>query len=74
MRITFGLSAARNLQQQAFAAFFLLAVLIFGGRYATAATPASVNCTHGQTPTMTVEIYNDSTDFNIYPVLFAGAQ
>jgi hypothetical protein len=73
MRITFGLSAARNLQQQTFAAFFLLAALIFGGRYATAATPASVNCTHGQTPTMTVEIYNDSKDFNIYPVLFAGA-
>lgn len=52
-------------------ALMALAVLVFGGRAAIAQT--GVNCTNGKTPNMTVEIFNNSTTDNIYPVLFAGA-
>ena len=58
----------------ALAALMAFAVLAFGGRNATAAAPPqSIDCTNGQTPNMTVKIYNNSTSKNIYPVLFAGA-
>jgi len=51
-----------------------LTLLAFGASYATAAPPPpSIDCTGGQTPNMTVKIHNNSTEFNIYPVLFAGA-
>jgi hypothetical protein len=51
------------------------AVLIFGGSSAKAeAPPPSIDCTHGQTPQMTFKIYNNSKLYNIYPVLFAGAE
>jgi hypothetical protein len=39
----------------------------------TVAAAQTVDCTGGQSPNMTIVIYNNSTDFNIYPVLFAGA-
>ena len=39
----------------------VFAVLVFGARNANAATPTTIDCTNGQTPTMTVEIYNNST-------------
>ena len=58
----------------ALVACMALAVLVFGAASANAAAPpATIDCTNGQTPHMTVEIYNNSTSHNIYPVLFAGA-
>ena len=75
--VTLGLLRSRTLKLGTIAAFMAIAVLVFGGRNATAAKvklpPPAIDCTNGQTPNMTVEIYNDSKDFNIYPVLFAGA-
>ena len=72
--VTLGLLRSRALKLGAIAASMAIAVLVFGGRNATAAKlPPAVDCTNGQTPNMTVEIHNDSKDFNIYPVLFAGA-
>jgi hypothetical protein len=50
-----------------------LLVLLGGARSAHAAPAPSIDCTHGQTPGMTIEIYNNSKLYNIYPVLFAGA-
>ncbi len=71
---TLRLFDAFTLKHVALAAFMAFAVLVFGGRNANAEAPApTINCTNGQTPHMTVEIYNDSTGHNIYPVLFAGA-
>jgi hypothetical protein len=64
----------RALKQLALAALMAFTVLIFGGEAAYAAgPPPSVNCTNGQTPNMTIVIYNNSKLHNIYPVLFAGA-
>ncbi len=52
----------------------VLALLFFGAKNANAqAPPQSIDCTNGQTPNMTLEIYNNSAHYNIYPVLFAGA-
>jgi len=52
------------------AALIALPVLVFGARDAAAAP----NCNNGQAPpNMTIQIYNNSTTDNIYPVLFAGA-
>jgi hypothetical protein len=53
-------------------ALIAFAVLALGGR--TAAAQAGVNCTNVQTPNMTIQIFNNSTTDNIYPVLFAGAK
>lgn len=53
------------------ATLMAFAFLVCCGRDAAAQT--GVNCTNGQTPNMTVEIFNNSTTDNIYPVLFAGA-
>ena len=58
----------------ALAACMAMAFCFFGAANANAAAPAAtINCTNGHTPNMTVEIYNNSTSHNIYPVLFAGA-
>jgi len=55
------------------AAFLAFAVLVFGG--VSHATAQNIDCTGGSPgPNMTIVIYNNSTDFNIYPVLFAGAK
>jgi hypothetical protein len=71
---TLCLSKPRTAHKWALSALVFAAVLVIGGRNAAAAAPPqSINCTNGQTPTMTVEIYNDSASYNIYPVLFAGA-
>ena len=51
----------------------VLAVLFFGAIDASAAPAQTIDCTKGQTPNMTVVIYNNSKSDNIYPVLFAGA-
>jgi hypothetical protein len=60
------------LKQAALAGFLALACLVFGGR--SRATAQVIDCTGGSPgPNMTIVIYNDSPDFNIYPVLFAGA-
>jgi hypothetical protein len=48
-------------------------VLFAGGKSAKAAPAPSIDCTHGQTPQMTIKIYNNSKRYAIYPVLFAGA-
>jgi hypothetical protein len=51
----------RALKQLALAALMAFTVLIFGGEAAYAAgPPPSVNCTNGQTPNMTIVIYNNS--------------
>jgi hypothetical protein len=71
---TLCLSKPRTANKWVLTALIFVAVLVVGGRHAAAAAPPqSINCTNGQTPTMTVEIYNDSANYNIYPVLFAGA-
>ncbi len=71
---TLHLLDARTVKYFALAACMALAVIVFGTRNANAAAPPStIDCTNGQTPNMTVEIYNNSTSHNIYPVLFAGA-
>ena len=49
------------------------AIPAIGARNANTAPPQTIDCTNGQTPNMTVEIYNNSTSHNIYPVLLAGA-
>ena len=68
------LSKSRTANKWALTAWMAFAVLVFGGRNAAAAAPPqAIDCTNGQTPNMTVEIYNNSTTYNIYPVLFAGA-
>jgi hypothetical protein len=62
----------RILKQAALAGFLALACLVFGG--GSRATAQVIDCTNGSPgPNMTIVIYNDSTDNNIYPVLFAGA-
>ena len=64
---------SRILKQAALMGFLVLAYLIFGG--ASHATAQVIDCTNGSPgPNMTIVIYNNSTDFNIYPVLFAGAK
>jgi len=66
---------ARKVKHVALAACMVLAVLVFSGRNANAQAPAAtVDCTNGQTPNMTIQIYNNSTTHNIYPVLFAGTK
>jgi hypothetical protein len=68
------LSKSRTSIQIAIAALMACTVLIFGGRDANARVPSpSIDCTNGHFPHMTVEIYNNSKTYNIYPVLFAGA-
>ena len=63
---------SRILKQAALAGFLALACLVFGG--GSRATAQVIDCTNGSPgPNMTIVIYNNSTDFNIYPVLFAGA-
>ena len=66
------------LKQAALAGFLALACLVFGG--GSRATAQVIDCTDGSPgPNMTIEIYNNakmsnnSTAYNIYPVLFAGA-
>lgn len=70
---TLCLSRSRIANKWALAALMAFAVLLFSGRSAAAAPPQSIDCTNGQTPNMTVKIYNNSTSDNIFPVLFAGA-
>ena len=65
------------LKQAALAGLLALACPVFGG--ASCAAAQVIDCTNGSPgPNMTIVIYNNSTgkpndDFNIYPVLFAGA-
>ena len=60
------------LKQAALTGFLALACLVFGG--GSRATAQVIDCTNGSPgPNMTIVIYNNSTNFNIYPVLFAGA-
>jgi hypothetical protein len=70
------MKASRILKQAALAGFLALAFLAFGGGSNPSA--ATVYCTGGQDPSMTIVIYNNSSitsggAYNIYPVLFAGA-
>ena len=66
------------LKQAALAGFLAFACLVFGGGSRAAAQV--IDCTNGSPgPNMTIVIYNNakmsdnSTAYNIYPVLFAGA-
>jgi len=72
------MQASRTLKQAALAGFLALAFLVFGGASNPSAATV-INCTGGQTPSMTIVIYNNSSiasggAYNIYPVLFAGAE
>src|SRR5215472_12860019 len=68
------LSEARAIKHVARAIVIAVALVVCVAGNATAAPPPpSVGCESGQTPNVTVEIHNNSTQFNIYPVLFAGA-
>ncbi len=63
---------SRILKQAALAGFLALAYLALGG--GGRATAQVIDCTNGSLgPNMTIVIYNNSVNFNIYPVLFAGA-
>jgi hypothetical protein len=62
-----------NLLAQGLWLSLALLVLLAGGQSAHAAPAPSIDCTHGQTPEMTIKIYNNSKLYNLYPVLFAGA-
>jgi len=74
-RGTLGSSTFRTLKTWPIAPFIALAIFVFSGSKANAsAPPTTIDCTQGQTPTTTVQIFNNSTDFVIYPVLSAGAQ
>jgi hypothetical protein len=65
----------RTLEIGAIVTLMALAVLVLGASNANAAPPPpTVDCANGQIPNMTIQIYNNSKDFTIYPVLFAGAQ
>src|SRR6202034_2694747 len=65
---------SRTVKKWALAALMALAGLAIGGRSASAeGSPQAIDCTGGHTPSMTLEIYNNSVHYNIYPVLFAGA-
>ena len=62
---------SRILKQAMLTGFLALAYLALGGGRATAQV---IDCTNGSPgPNMTIVIYNNSINFNIYPVLFAGA-
>ena len=63
---------SRILKQAALAGLLALACLVFGG--GSRASAQIIDCTNGSPgPNMTIVIYNNSVNFNIYPVLFAGA-
>lgn len=63
---------SRILKRVAPAVLLALACLVFAG--GSRASAQVIDCTGGSPgPNMTIVIYNNSTDFNIYPVLFAGA-
>ena len=67
------MSASCSLKEAALAGFLALACLVFGG--GSRATAQVIDCTNGSPgPNMTIVIYNNPTDFNIYPVLFAGTK
>src|SRR5262245_38383624 len=52
--------------------FLAVASLVFNG--GSRATAQVIDCTNGSAgPNMTIVIYNNATQFNIYPILFAGA-
>ncbi|MGH7048389.1 MAG: hypothetical protein ACREE2_18585 [Stellaceae bacterium] len=64
---------ARTLQLMALAGVLALACLVFGG--GSRASAQIIDCTNGSPgPNMTIVIINNSSSFNIYPVLFAGAK
>lgn len=54
----------------ALAGLLALLLLIAGG---TSSAVAQIDCTSGSGPNQTIVIYNNSTDYNIYPIMFAGA-
>jgi len=54
----------------ALAGLLALLFLIAGG---TGSAVAQIDCTSGPGPNQTIVIYNNSTDYNIYPIMFAGA-
>src|SRR5207245_9817626 len=63
---------SRILKQAALAGFLALACLVFDG--GSRASAEVIDCTNGSPgPNMTIVIYNNSANFNIYSVLFAGA-
>lgn len=71
---TLALLKSRALKHVTLAACLAVAFLSFSFVNANAeAPPPTIDCTNGQTPQMTVKIYNNSRSYNIYPVLFAGA-
>ena len=64
-------SKRRTANKWTLTALIAFAVLLFVAKDAAAAP----NCNNGQAPpNMTIQIYNNSTTDNIYPVLFAGAK
>jgi hypothetical protein len=66
------MSAARTLRGATLAGFLALVCLVFGA--GNRAIAEVIDCTNGSPgPNMTIVIYNNSSDYNIYPVLFAGA-
>jgi hypothetical protein len=66
------MNTTRTLKGAALVRLLALACLVFGGGGSAAAEV--IDCTGGSPgPNMTIVIYNNSSDYNIYPVLFAGA-
>lgn len=54
-------------------ALLALSLLGFAGGSKALAANSVIDCTSGPGPNMTIVLYNNSADFNVYPVLFAGA-
>jgi len=65
---------SRAWKQAALTALLSLALVTFGERGANAGSPTFDCSNNGQGPNMTLVIYNNTTSFNIYPVLFAGGK
>ncbi|MBV8870958.1 MAG: hypothetical protein JOY65_16340, partial [Acetobacteraceae bacterium] len=62
-----------TLKRSALGAFLAFALLFFDGGIKAMAANSVIDCTSGPGPNITIILYNNAADFNIYPVLFAGA-
>jgi hypothetical protein len=70
----FGFLPSRS-RKQAAAAMLALAVVAFAGMPDASAAPTpTFDCTNGPGPTLSLKIINNTTNYNIYPVVIAGGK
>ena len=66
---------SRAWKQVALAGLLVLALVTFAGaRSASAADSPTFDCTNGPGPNLTLKIFNNTMDYNIYPVVIAGGK